>query len=69
MIKEKGMHPIKRFVLPSLSIIGALTMTAASIFRHGMSNLYYLVVFVLVMAVGFFFMEPKKQGQTPKEEE
>ncbi len=68
MIKEKGMHPVKRFVLPSLSIIGALVMTAASIFRHGMSNLYYLVIFVIVMAVGFFFMEPKRAQRDDSEE-
>lgn len=69
MIKEKGMHPIKRFVLPCLSIVGALVMTAASIFRHGISNLYYLVVFVIIMAIGFIFMNPKKQKESPKEEE
>ncbi len=60
MIKEKGMHPVKRFVLPSLSIISALVMTAASILRHGMSNVYYLIVFALVMCASFFFMNRKK---------
>jgi APA family basic amino acid/polyamine antiporter len=64
MIKEKGMHPLKRFVLPTLSIVGALVMTAASILRHGMANLYYLVVFAVIMGVGFFFMKPKKKETT-----
>jgi APA family basic amino acid/polyamine antiporter len=64
MIKEKEMHPVKRFVLPTLSIVGALVMTAASILRHGMANLYYLVVFAVIMGVGFFFMKPKKKETT-----
>ena len=59
MIKERGMHPFKRFVLPSLSIIGALTMVAASVFRHGIENLYYLVIFAVIMGAAFFFMEAR----------
>jgi hypothetical protein len=39
-------------------------MTAASILRHGMANLYYLVVFAVIMGVGFFFMKPKKKETT-----
>ena len=68
MIKEKDMHPVKRFVLPTLSIIGALVMTAASILRHGMANLYYLVVFAVIMGAGFFFMKPKKKETTEEAE-
>lgn len=49
MIKEKGMNPFKRFVLPSLSIIGSGAMVTASIFRHKMGNIYYLAVFALIM--------------------
>ena len=68
MIKEKEMHPVKRFVLPILSIVGALVMTAASILRHGMSNVYYLVVFAIVMGAGFFFVNPKKRAKPESEE-
>lgn len=69
MIKEKDMHPFKRFVLPSLSIIGSLVMTAASILRHGMANLYYLVIFFIVMGAGFFFMNPKKRKNAENEQQ
>ncbi len=68
MIKEKEMHPVKRFVLPILSIISALVMTAASILRHGMSNVYYLVIFAIVMGAGFFFVKPKKRTVSENEE-
>jgi hypothetical protein len=49
MKKEKGLNPFFRFVLPSLSIIGAGIMVAASIFRHKISNVWYLILFALVM--------------------
>lgn len=52
MIKEKDIGVFKRFVLPSLSIIGAGIMVAASIFRHKMGNVWYLIVFAVVMAAG-----------------
>ena len=52
MIKEKGLNPFFRFVLPILSIIGAGVMVAASIFRHKIGNVWYLIVFAIVMAIG-----------------
>ena len=52
MIKEKELNPFFRFVLPILSIVGAGIMVAASIFRHKIGNVWYLIVFVIVMAVG-----------------
>ena len=55
MVKEKDLHPFKRFVLPILSIIGSGIMVAASILSHGMDNVYYLAIFVPVMALGAFF--------------
>ena len=61
MIKEKGMHPVKRFVLPFLSICSALVMTIACVLRHGVSNIYYLLVFAVVMDAGIFFMLRKKR--------
>ena len=64
MIKEKGLNPFFRFVLPILSIIGAGVMVAASIFRHEVSIVWYLIVFVIVMAVGvaLYFL---RKGKAP----
>ena len=64
MIKEKGLNPFFRFVLPILSIIGAGVMVAASIFRHKVSIVWYLIVFVIVMAVGvaLYFL---RKGKAP----
>lgn len=68
MIKEKDVSPFKRFVLPILSIIGAGVMVAASIFRHRMANVWYLIVFTVVMAIGaaiYYFYN--KKGASDKE--
>ena len=63
MIKEKGLHPFKRFVLPALSIAGCVVMVIASVLSHKMSNVYYLVVFAVVMEIGAFvyFYRRKKE--------
>jgi APA family basic amino acid/polyamine antiporter len=62
MKKGKGFTPFQRFVLPSLGILSCLLMVVASIFRHKISNLYYLVVFALFMLVGALF--DRKDGHT-----
>jgi len=64
MIKEKELHPVKRFVLPILSIVGVVVMVIASIASHGMGNVYYLAVFAVIMAIGaafYFYTERKKK--------
>ncbi len=52
MIKEKELGAVKRFVLPALSIAGVAIMVTASILRHKMDNLWYLIVFAAVMLGG-----------------
>nr|MBQ8890222.1 amino acid permease [Clostridia bacterium] len=70
MLKEKGLNPFFRFVLPSLSIIGAGIMVAASIFRHKISNVWYLILFTLVMLVGalLYYYNGKRKATTNTEE-
>ena len=64
MVKEKGLNPFARFVLPILSIIGAGIMVAASIFRHRVGNVWYLIVFAVIMAVGaaLYFYNRKRNA-------
>ncbi|MBP3402194.1 MAG: amino acid permease [Clostridia bacterium] len=56
MVKEKDVHPFKRFVLPILSFVGIGIIVYASIRSHGMSNLWYLIVFAVVMLIGWGVM-------------
>ncbi len=77
MIKEKGINPLKRFVLPALGIIGSGFMVFAAIYSHGYLPyitakadgefacpvLFYLIVFAVIMGIGLIFMKPKKAKQ------
>lgn len=75
MVKEKGLNPLKRFVLPAMGIIGSGFMVFAAIYSHGYIPyitakeagqgfscpvLFYLIVFVVIMAIGLILMKPKK---------
>ena len=76
MRKEKNLSPVKRFVLPSLGIIGSAFMVIAAIYSHGYAPylaakengefscpvLFYLIVFVVIMAIGALVMKPKKKA-------
>ena len=66
MIKEKELHPFKRFVLPGLSIVGIGIIVAASIIKHKMDNVWYLIFFFAIMLVGYVVMllNEKKARET-----
>lgn len=52
MRKERDLGAVKRFVLPVLSICGCLFMVTAAVVSHGVDVLWYLLVFVIVTAIG-----------------
>ena len=52
MRKETDQSPVRRFVLPSLAIIGSLFMVIACVFSHGIGCVWYLIVFAAVMTLG-----------------
>ena len=56
MVKEKDVHPFKRFVLPALSIVGVGIIVYASIKSHGIKNLWYLIVFAVIMFIGWLVL-------------
>jgi len=60
MRKEKDQPPVRRFVLPILALCGSVFMVIASIFSHGMGCVWYLIVFAVVMIIGFFVYGKKK---------
>ena len=53
MIKNKDLNIFKRFVLPILGIIAALVMIVASIYRHQINVLYYLIFFTFVIGLAY----------------
>lgn len=68
MVKEKQLGVFKRFILPSLSIVGIGAMVAASIFRHGLSIVWYLIVFAVIMGLGAIVYFRGKKNMVGTEE-
>jgi MFS family permease len=60
MLKAKDVHPVKRFVLPILSIFGAAVLVSASIISHKMANVWYLIVFAVIMGIGALYYKGKR---------
>ncbi len=53
MVKEKDENFLRRFVLPILALIGSAFMIYACIDAHKMACVWYLIVFAVVMAIGW----------------
>ena len=60
MRHSKELHPVKRFVLPSLSIIACLFMIFCAFYAYKVQAFYYLFVFAAIMLVGLMFYRDKK---------
>ena len=57
--KQKDESVLRRFILPILSICGAVFMVAACILGHGMACVWYLIVFAVFMLVGILLNREK----------
>ena len=60
MIKSKGLHPVKRFVFPALSIMACLFMIFCAFYAYKVQAFYYLIVFTVLMLIGLMFYRNKK---------
>ena len=76
IIKEKDLNVFKRFILPIASIIACVFMVFAAVYAHGIDPLmkslennngftfpvlFYLIVFAVIMLIGFFFSDTFKK--------
>lgn len=75
MKKEKNLPVMKRFVLPTLGLIGSAFMVFAALYSHGYVYyknakeigefscpvLFYLIVFAVIMVIGALLMNPKEK--------
>ena len=59
MRKESGESKVRRYLIPTLAIIGSVFMVYASIVGHKMGNFWYLIVFAVFMLVGHLFYKKK----------
>ena len=60
MRHSKGMHPVKRFVAPSFSILACLFMIFCAFYAYKLQAFYYLFVFAAIMLVGLMFYRDAK---------
>lgn len=59
MKKEKDFSAFKRYVMPSLSILGCVFMVIAACIAHGKNVIYYLIIFAVIMLIGVKFNNTK----------
>lgn len=52
MVKEKELSTLKRFIMPILATAGCVFMIVAACFAHGISVVFYLIVFAVIMLIG-----------------
>jgi len=62
--KEKDQTPVRRFVLPILALCGSVFMVIACIIGHGMACLWYLIVFTVIMSIGFAVDRSRRKQHT-----
>ena len=59
LMKQKALPTFKRNVMPILATVCSLFMVFAAIYSHKMNVVFYLIVFVVVMALGALFRGKK----------
>lgn len=59
MRKADDQNTLRRYVIPALAIAGSCFMVYASIVGHRWGNLWYLVVFAVIMLIGSRFEKKK----------
>ena len=84
MVKEKELGAFKRFVLPIMSIIACAFMVFAAVYAHGINKyvvaqenglgfsfpvLFYLIIFAVIMLIGFFFSYAFKKNKAEEKAE
>ncbi len=60
MRKEKDQNTLKRFILPILAFCGSVFMVIACIIGHGMACFWYLIVFAVIMVIGYLVDSSRK---------
>ena len=59
MKRETDLSTFKRFVMPGIAALSCVFMVVAACIAHQMAVVYYMLVFLVIMAAGIAFM-PKK---------
>ena len=60
MRKEKDQNVLRRFIMPGLALCGSVFMIIACAIGHKMACVWYLIVFVVVIIIGFMVDKSQK---------
>ena len=52
ILREKNLSFTKRFIIPTLAIFSSVFMIIACFYSHGISVIYYLITYAIIMIVG-----------------
>ncbi len=63
MRKEKDQPLLRRFILPILASIGSMFMVLSCILSHRMACVWYIIVFAVIMFVGWLLDSSRKNRQ------
>ena len=63
MVKEKDQNVFRRFIMPILAMCGSVFMVIACIASHKWGCLWYLIVFVVIMAIGLLVNARRSKKQ------
>ena len=63
MRKEKDQNILRRFVMPGLAICGCAFMVVACVFSHKQACIWYLIVFAVVVLLGWLLDTPNRKKQ------
>lgn len=61
LFKLKGVNGFKRFIAPIIAVIGCIFMMIATIYSHTTYVIGYLILFIVINAVGMIFSREKKK--------
>jgi len=61
LFKLKDVNGFKRFIAPIIAIIGCIFMMVATIYSHKTYVIGYLILFIVINAVGMIFSREKKK--------
>lgn len=68
MKKEKDETTLRRIVLPSFAIVGCVFMVVSSLFSYGVDIVYYMIMYISVMGLGWYFARPRHTIETQLDE-
>ncbi|MDD6214137.1 MAG: APC family permease [Firmicutes bacterium] len=59
-VKSKESNAFNRFVAPVIAVASSVFMVIAAFYAHGVSVLYYLIIFTVIMFIGIIFAKKKQ---------